>query len=124
ISDEKYDQRCPGCGLAFTATGGGRFEYPYRQMLAGLNLRRFLRWSAAQNNGYISYAFLRGGSCAVEGRGDAAKFADFISQNVGSAIDVVVDIGCGPLPKPSYMPDFPGAVQIGIDPFDSKWSGP
>jgi SAM-dependent methyltransferase len=121
---ESYTEACPSCGLPYTATGGKRFEYPYRQMLAKVDFRRFLRWSAAQNNGYVAYSLMRGSSCSVDGRPDAERFSDFIQENLTASPGVVLDIGCGPLPTPAYLPAFPDATLIGVDPFDSEWSGP
>jgi SAM-dependent methyltransferase len=120
---ESYADTCPSCGLPYTARADKRFEYPYRQMLAEVAPRRFLRWSAAQNNGYVSYALMRGSSCSVDGREDATRFAEFIGANVDSAPKTVLDLGCGPLSQPAYLPKLPGASLIGVDPFDSEWSG-
>jgi SAM-dependent methyltransferase len=121
---ESYDGSCPDCGLPYTADGRKRFEYPYRQLLSNVDLRRFLRWSAAQNNGYVAYSLMRGSSCSVEGREDVVRFADFIGENLSSSPDVILDIGCGPLSRPAYLPSFPDATLVGLDPFDSEWSGP
>jgi len=120
---ESYDESCPNCGLPYTARSASHFEYPYRQLLAKVDLRRFLRWSAAQNNGYVSYSLMKGSSCSVDGREDAVQFASFIEKNLGSTPSVVLDLGCGPLPQPAYLPPLPGATLIGVDPFDSQWSG-
>jgi SAM-dependent methyltransferase len=120
---EAYASTCPGCGLPYTANGRSRFAYPYRQLLAERDLRRFLRWSAAQNNGFVSYALMRGSSCSIDGREDAAQFANFIRRHVGLSVDTVVDLGCGPLSVPAYLPEFEDARLVGIDPFDSEWAG-
>lgn len=120
---EHYDGSCPGCELPYTTKDGTRFEYPYRQMLAALDHRRFLRWSAAQNNGYVSYMFMRGSSCSIDGRTDATQFAEFIRTHAGSDPSVVVDLGRGPLSRPSYLPPLGDATLIGVDPFNSEWSG-
>ena len=120
---EEYASSCPECGLPYTITHDTRFEYPYRQLLAEVDPRKFLRWSAAQNNGYISYALMRGSSCSIEGREDVVRFADFIRDNVTSSPRTCLDLGCGPLARPSYLPSMPDAQLIGIDPFDSEWDG-
>lgn len=120
---ETYDNSCENCGLPYTASSASHFEYPYRQLLAKVDLRRFLRWSSAQNNGYVSYSLMKGSSCSVDGREDAIQFANFIRKNVSSTPNVVVDLGCGPLPQPAYLPPLPGATLIGVDPFDSQWNG-
>jgi len=121
---EKYAQSCPNCGLQYTATGVKSFEYPYRQLLAGLSPKRFLRWSAAQNNGYISYAMMRDASCSVDGRPDVAAFSAFIARSLTTKPHVIVDLGCGPQSQPAYLPSLPGATLVGVDPFESQWSGP
>lgn len=118
-----YDAVCPNCGLPYTATKGKRFEYPYRQLLAATGRRRFLRWSAAQNNGYVSYGLMRGASCSIEGREDVADFAAFISKSLSADPAVLLDLGCGPLSRPAYIPPFPNSSLIGVDPFESQWSG-
>jgi SAM-dependent methyltransferase len=119
----QYASSCPSCGLPYTVNGSDRFEYPYRQLLARAEPKNFLRWSAAQNNGFVSYTFLKGGSCSVEGRTDAHRFADFIRQSAGDDPGVVLDLGCGPLSRPAYLPPYPNATFIGVDPFDSEWTG-
>ena len=104
---EQYPGSCPGCELPYAFESDGRFAYPYRQLLAKTRLRRFLRWSDAQNNGYISYALMRGSSCSIDGRQDAQQFADFIRSSVTEAPDAVLDLGCGPLARPAYLPTCP-----------------
>lgn len=120
---EEYDDACAQCGLPFTLTDDNRFEYPYRQMLAKFSTRRFLRWSAAQNNGFVSYAMMRGSSCSIEGREDVRLFSDFITTRVGAEPEVILDFGCGPLARPGYLPTAPKATFIGVDPFESDWDG-
>ena len=120
---ERYASTCPNCGLPYTADGTKRFRYPYRQLLAKVSPRKFLRWSAAQNNGYVSYSLMRGSSCAVEGREDVREFADYIRTSLVETPAVVFDLGCGPLSHPDYLPAIPGATLIGLDPFESEWSG-
>lgn len=120
---ERYASVCPSCGLPYTADGVRRFEYPYRQLLANEYPRKFLSWSAAQNNGYISYSLMRGSSCSVQGRDDAQEFSEFIRRCLPSDTSVVLDFGCGPLPRPSYLPNIGDATLIGLDPFHSEWSG-
>ncbi len=121
---DQYEESCGVCGLPYTSAPDHRFVYPYRQLLATVSLRRFLRWSSAQNNGFISYSLMRGSSCSIEGREDVAKFAEFIRERVPIGPEVVLDLGCGPLARPAYLPSFKDAVLIGVDPFDSEWSGP
>jgi SAM-dependent methyltransferase len=120
---ERYASTCPKCGLPYTANGLKRFDYPYRQLLADHDRRRFLAWSAAQNNGFVSYSLMRGSSCAIEGRSDVEEFAEYIAGQLETSPDVVLDIGCGPLAQPAYLPATPGATLIGLDPFGSEWSG-
>ncbi len=120
---ETYVSTCPNCGLPYTADGTKRFDYPYRQLLAKAYPRRFLAWSAAQNNGFVSYSLMRGSSCSVQGRDNAQAFADFIRQCLPSSPDVVLDFGCGPLARPSYLAEVSNATFIGLDPFDSEWNG-
>lgn len=120
---ETYESSCPTCGLPYTADRAGRFSYPYRQLLAKVSPRRFLAWSAAQNNGFVSYSQMRGSSCAVEGRDDVREFAEYISTSLDETPKVVFDLGCGPLSHPDYLPAVPGATLIGLDPFPSEWSG-
>lgn len=120
---EEYSSECTECGLPYAIKHDTRFEYPYRQLLAEVNPRKYLRWSAAQNNGYISYTLMRGSSCSIEGREDVVRFRDFIRDNVVSPPRACLDLGCGPLAQPSYLPSMPGAQLIGIDPFDSEWNG-
>lgn len=120
---DHYASSCPNCGLPYTNGPDTRFEYPYRQLLAEVNPRKFLRWSAAQNNGYISYTLMRGSSCSIEGREDVMRFSEFIRDNVTLSPKTCLDLGCGPLARPSYLPSMPGTQLIGVDPFDSEWEG-
>jgi SAM-dependent methyltransferase len=119
----EYTNVCPSCDLPYSADGSARFSYPYRQLLARIDLRGFLRWSAAQTNGYVSYSLMKGSSCSVDGREDVSAFAEFIQSRMHRDPDVLLDLGSGPLPHPFYLPDYPDARRVGIDPFESAWDG-
>ncbi|WP_166866265.1 class I SAM-dependent methyltransferase [Salinibacterium sp. ZJ70] len=121
---DHYPGACAQCGLPYANVGSRRFAYPYRQLLGTIDQKRFLRWSAAQNNGFVSYSLMKGSSCSVDGREDARQFADFITDRIGADTKVALDLGCGPLERPAYLPALAAdATLIGVDPFESSWNG-
>ena len=71
-------------------------------------------------NADISYAILKESSVSIEGREDVAKFRGFIEKNYNNG--KVLDLGCGPLAWPDYLPK--GTEEVyGIDPKPSEFSG-
>lgn len=73
-------------------------------------LERWPLWEELQRNGELMYAADPPSSLSVGDRKDAAQFAEF-SELTG----IVLDIGCGPQPAPSYAEGFDGTF-VGIDP--------
>jgi SAM-dependent methyltransferase len=86
--------------------------------------RRFVHWGLAQSNGYLSYSLLREASCSTDARQNLPPFSDYVTERVESG-STVVDLGCGPLPKPAYISEslFNANDVIGLDPFPSEFSG-
>lgn len=71
-------------------------------------------------NAEISYNLLPDESLSIEGRDDVNKFREFVELHYKNGR--VLDVGCGPLIWPSYLPtDIRTA--IGIDPSPSKFKG-
>jgi SAM-dependent methyltransferase len=71
-------------------------------------------------NAEVSYKILVSSSLSIEGRKDVEAFKKFIESNYTNG--AVLDLGCGPLEWPAYLPkDIEKAY--GIDPLDSKFKG-
>ena len=99
---------------------------PYHHLLIERwGARRYTLWALAQNNGLISYQQQPAASCSVEGREDVAGFARYIGARRGNRrIEAMLDIGCGPLPRPGYLSELSGIeTMVGLDPFPSSWEG-
>jgi len=117
---------CSYCGLEISIdTLSQAITYNYRKIFASLNWSRFIKWSLLQNNGLVAYAQLTEASCSSTENSASLRFADFIASQHLSA-NQVLDIGCGSLPRPSYLE---GTLDgepnlIGLDPFPSQWDGP
>ena len=72
------------------------------------------------NNGYMSYQFLKEGSISLPDREDVKRFCNFIKENYCGR--VILDVGCGVMNIPGYlMLDNRNELElIGIDPIDDN----
>ncbi len=63
--------------------------------------RDYLLNKVLNNNGYISYQFLKESSISLPDRKDVKRFRSFVQKNhYGS---VILDIGCGTMNIPGYF---------------------
>lgn len=72
---------------------------------------RWALWEQLQANGAVEYEAQPSGSLSVGDRVDARLFGAFADLR-----GRVLDVGCGPQERPSYVPDLPGVELVGIDP--------
>lgn len=72
---------------------------------------RWALWEQLQANGAAEYDAQPAGSLSVGDRVDARLFGAFADLR-----GPVLDVGCGPQERPSYVPDVPGVELFGIDP--------
>jgi SAM-dependent methyltransferase len=77
----------------------------------GLVADRWALWEQLQENGAAAYAAEPVTSLSVGDRVDARLFGAFADLR-----GRVLDVGCGPQRRPSYVPELPGVELVGIDP--------
>lgn len=77
----------------------------------GLVADRWALWEQLQANGATAYDAEPISSLSVGDRVDARLFGAFADLR-----GRVLDVGCGPQERPSYVPDTPGVELVGIDP--------
>lgn len=73
----------------------------------------FPHWEACQDAGARCYATAPLDNCSVLGHRMAGEFADFLRPSLRGR---VLDVGCGPLPVPSYLLNYPARLLAGVDP--------
>lgn len=83
-------------------------------------IRKLILNKILNQNAEISYNLLPNESLSIDGREDVNKFKDFIELYYKNG--KVLDVGCGPLEWPSYLP-INIRTAIGIDPSPSKFKG-
>lgn len=129
--------RCVKCGNIFTASleqdaehpcccgfvysvKKGVLRYDFRSLLFRNFKDKYLFNAALNNNGYLSYIYLKEASLSLPSRSDVANFRDFIVRK-GHGVDIL-DIGCGPLPMPGYLQfgDSKKVRLVGIDPIENN----
>lgn len=86
--------------------------------LAPLNYDNYL---TCLDTGTESYSDLPEVSCSTERHPQARLFHDFLQPYLRN---VVLDIGCGPQPVPSYLADWPVENIVGIDPISAPEDHP
>jgi SAM-dependent methyltransferase len=101
--------RCSGCERRFAVRDGSPDLTPVPPP-DPLVRERWPLWEELQRNGELMYAADPPSSLSVGAREDAARFAAFAKLN-----GVVLDVGCGPQPTPSYARGFDGTF-VGMDP--------
>ena len=122
-----YAHACANCTLPVCVSsvdGAQTIKYPYRLLASRHSWKRFVSWSLAQNNGYISYSHLRSASCSDGDNAGALSFGDFIAAS-GRVKGRLLDVGCGPMRRPVYLEPVASSIEvaIGIDPFPTEWEG-
>lgn len=79
--------------------------------------RSFDLWQGTFAAGEEVYEGLPVNSCSVAGHGMAESFRWFVRSFVTGP---VLDVGCGPQPKPLYLQDVPDRLIAGLDPLSAS----
>jgi SAM-dependent methyltransferase len=77
----------------------------------GLVADRWALWEQLQENGAAAYAAEPANNLSVGDRSDARRFGEFARLS-----GRVLDVGCGPQARPSYVPETSAVQLFGIDP--------
>jgi SAM-dependent methyltransferase len=101
---------CGNCGAEYAWDSGAPDLTPVPPP-PGQVADRWALWEQLQANGAAAYDAEPASNLSVGDRSDARHFGDF-AQLSGR----VLDVGCGPQARPSYVPDLPGVELFGIDP--------
>ena len=78
----------------------------------GIRRRDIDLWRKLQQNGEIAYRLAPEASCSIAGRTDVEAWGEFVKRTLGQK---VLDIGCGPYPRPPYLNGI-AAAYVGVDP--------
>ena len=129
IDSVEFPNQCPGCALPIDITKGEnsqilRISYPADRLLAASNRMEYITWKLRQLNGWISVSLLTKASCSVSGNSGAAKFKEFIIDEVERS-KFILDVGCGSQNIPLYLDVDSSETKklVGIDPFPSDFAG-
>lgn len=99
-------------------------KYDLDSLLLKYNKKKYLLNKVLNNNGYLSYIFLKEGSLSLPERKDCIRFKNYIESYLPSeSRDItILDIGCGVLEMPGYL-NFENNKNIqlyGLDPIDDQ----
>ncbi|MDP2654488.1 MAG: methyltransferase domain-containing protein [Candidatus Omnitrophota bacterium] len=117
--DRPSEISCNNCQFKYIVDRN-YLQYGYDQLLLEEFKEKYLLNKALNNNGYLSYIFLKEGSLSLPGRDDVALFRDYILSKIKGGR--VLDAGCGVLELPGYL-QFPPESQFelfGIDPIENR----
>ena len=117
IINNEEDYFCSKCGFEYNYKNKKLF-FNFKKHLFETFGKKFLINQALNNNGYLSYLFLKNDSLSVDNRQDVDNFKEFIKENITGK--TILDIGCGILERPAYL-NFPDIIKydlIGIDPIN------
>lgn len=106
-ADEGLD--CGGCGRSFGSDRGVVDFTPRPLPDSEVDARRPL-WEEVERNGLVGYEADPDHNLSVTDREVTSAFGSFLHLH-----GLVLDVGCGPQPQPSYVRDFEGTL-VGIDP--------
>ena len=118
-----YPLQCHSCEFSFcvkSELSGYRFDYPVHELLI-LELKKYVKYSLGQNNGYVSYGLLEQASLSIVENKINSEFKNFV-QELCISEHTVLDVGCGSQEIPIYLSGLPNYL-VGLDPFDSKFCG-
>lgn len=101
---------CPGCTRRYQYAQGIYNMIPNPPPDETL-VRRWPLWEKLQQNGMLSYTKAPELNLAVGMRKDATSFGEFCGLS-----GLILDVGCGPQPLPSYLPKKRGIEVVGVDP--------
>lgn len=123
---------CPQCHQPFQLTNRSELcscglkyfhnekiiKYDYNSLLYKNYRKNFMLNKVLNNNAELSYIHLPEGSLALGHRDDVNRFKDFITNNLVDK-NFLLDIGCGILPRPGYVPFNLFKNIYGLDPIDN-----
>ena len=75
-----YPLQCHSCEFSFcvkSELSGYRFDYPVHELLI-LELKKFVKYSLGQNNGYVSYGLLEQASLSIVENKINSEFKNFV----------------------------------------------
>jgi SAM-dependent methyltransferase len=97
-------------------------KYDYDKLLFEYDRKKYVLNKVLNNNGYLSYLWLKEGSLSLSDRKDVIRFKNYIESYIHRDSSKILDIGCGILEKPGYL-NFVNTDNLqfyGIDPIDDK----
>lgn len=95
-------------------------KYEFDSILFEAYKEKYLLNKVLNNNGYLSYIFLRDESLSLNGRDDVKNFRGYIQSHLSAGI--LLDVGCGTLRLPGYL-NFEKKSKFefyGLDPIDDR----
>lgn len=104
-NDIKLDETlCGNCGQEYFYKEKN-FFYNFDNLLFSRYKSKYLLNKSLNNNGFLSYEFLKEGSLSLSTRSDVKNFKEFIRTSIGEINSEVklLDIGCGTLEFPGYL---------------------
>jgi len=119
VDGHKKKYFCVECGEEYEI-GKNYLKTFFDKKLFNIYCKDYLLNKVLNNNGYISYQFLKESSISLPDREDVKRFRSFVQKNhYGS---VILDIGCGPMDIPGYLmlDNINDLDIIGLDPIDSN----
>lgn len=99
---------CASCGATFTK---GKYVWNFIPTNIDWSSPMWQTWQQLQENRLASYQYAPEHNLAVVERDDIRQFAAFCDYH-----GLVLEVGCGPQPWPSYFDRNCDAVYIGVDP--------
>lgn len=110
---------CPDCGYIYIYAKN-YLKYDGDRLLLKYFKKRYLLNKVLNNNGLLSYHFIKEGSLSLSEREDVLNFKRYISFYISRG--KILDVGCGILELPGYL-DFEEKENFefyGIDPIDNN----
>ncbi|MDD5259606.1 MAG: class I SAM-dependent methyltransferase [bacterium] len=113
------EMSCPHCGCSYTYAIN-YLKYNYDQLLFNKFKKKYLLNKILNNNGYLSYHFLKEISISSPDRPEVVNFKKFIGGQLSGG--KILDVGCGVLECPGYLDCSPSHnfEFYGLDPIDDR----
>jgi len=118
-SREEGSLACSHCGFTYIYANN-YLKYDGDGLLLKHFRKRYLLNKVLNNNGLLSYIFIKEGSLSLSVREDVSNFKRYISSYISHG--KILDVGCGILELPGYLnfEEKEGFEFYGIDPIDNK----